>query len=107
MPYMRPPARSTPTQGRVLPRSGKAVMSPLPVPACIVISSPLRHYYAASCREAGGSGFGVRYCEVGGGGVLMSSSVHVCRVLTIRTPMRFICAHQLLSLCLLRHGGGI
>ena len=65
--YMRHPARSTPTQAKVLPQNGAAVMSPLPVPACIVISSPLRHYYAASCRDAGGSGFGVRYCEAGGG----------------------------------------
>jgi len=107
MPYMRPPARSTPTQGRVLPRSGKAVMSPLPVPACIVISSPLRQYYAASCRDAGGIGFGVRYCETGGGGVLMSSRVYVRRISTIFTLVRFICARQLLSLCLLRHGGGM
>ena len=107
MPYMRPPARCTPTQGRVLPRNGAAVMSPLPVPACIGISSPLHHYYAASCRDAGGSGFGVRYCEAGGGGVLMSSRVHVRRVSTIRTRVRFICARQLLSLCLLRHGKGI
>ena len=53
MPYMRPPARSTPTQGRVLPRSGKAVMSPLPVSACIVISSPLRHYYVALAAMPG------------------------------------------------------
>ena len=68
MPYMRPPARSTPTPGRVLPRNGAAVMSPLPVPACIVIISPLRQYYAASCRDAGVIGFGVRYCEAGGGG---------------------------------------
>ena len=99
MPYMRPPARSTPTQGRVLPRNGAAVMSPLPVPACIVIMSPLRQYYAASCRDAGGIGFGVRYCEAGGrgGGVLMSSRVYVRRVSTILTPVRFIYARQLLS----------
>jgi hypothetical protein len=107
MPYMRPPARSTPTQGRVLPRSGKAVMSPLPVPACIVISSPLRHYYAALAAMPGVAALECGIVRWEGGGVLMSSRVHVCRVSTIRTPMRFICAHQLLSLCLLKHGGGI
>ena len=43
----------------MLPRNGAAVTSLLPVPACNVVSSRLRQYYAASGREAWGSGFGV------------------------------------------------
>ena len=68
-------------------------MSLLPVPACCnVISSPLRQYYAASGREAKGSGFGVRYCEEG-----VLSRVHVRRVSTVRNLVRFTCARQLLA----------